>query len=92
MSKTLQNEIDIFERARKSYKSSKISDFRHIELNVFLGKIGIAATGGQAKIIIRSGEIKVNKEPETRNKRKLHAGDVVEYLGKKHVVKEELVR
>ena len=65
---------------------------KSIELNVFLGKIGIAATGGQAKKIIRSGEVKVNGELETRNKRKLHAEDFVEYLGKKYIVNEELLR
>lgn len=65
---------------------------KSIELNVFLGKIGMAATGGQAKKIIRSGEVKVNGELETRNKRKLHAGDAVEYLGKKYIVNEELLR
>ena len=65
---------------------------KSIELNVFLGKIGMAATGGQAKKTIRSGEVKVNGELETRNKRKLHAGDAVEYLGKKYIVNEELLR
>ena len=65
---------------------------KFVELNVFLGKVGIAATGGQAKKIIRSGEVKVNGESETRNKRKLHAGDVVEYMGKKYIVREELLR
>jgi len=65
---------------------------KSIELNVFLGKIGMAATGGQAKKIIRSGEVKVNGELETRNKRKLHAGDAVEYLGKKYIVNEALLR
>ena len=65
---------------------------KFVELNVFLGKIGMAATGGQAKMIIRSGEVKVNGELETRNKRKLHAGDLVEYLGKKYIVNEELLR
>ncbi|MBI2656075.1 RNA-binding S4 domain-containing protein [Candidatus Woesearchaeota archaeon] len=63
-----------------------------IELNNFLKVLGIANTGGLAKRIIRSGEIKVNGEAETRNKRKLRAGDTVEYLGKTHVVKEELLR
>ena len=63
-----------------------------IELNVFLGKISMAETGGQAKRLIRSGGVKVNGELETRNKRKLLAGDVVEYLGKKHVVGESLLR
>ena len=65
---------------------------RHIELNAFLNKIGLAATGGQAKQIIRSGEMKVNGEAETRNKKKLHAGDFVEYLGKRYAVDENYLR
>ena len=63
-----------------------------IELNVFLGKMGIAATGGRAKKIIRTGEVKVNGEAETRNKRKLHAGDIVGYLGKKYIVDKYLLK
>jgi ribosome-associated protein len=65
---------------------------KSIELNVFLNKIGIAATGGKAKQIIRSGEIKVNGEIETRNKKKLHEGDIVEYFGKMHTVEAILLR
>ena len=63
-----------------------------IELNVFLGKISMVETGGQAKRLIRSGEVKVNGELETRNKRKLHAGDMVEYLGKMYIIEEKLLR
>ena len=65
---------------------------KHIELNTFLGIIGVANTGGSAKLIIRSGAVKVNGITETRNKRKLHAGNVVEYLWKKNIVKEEMIR
>jgi ribosome-associated protein len=36
---------------------------------------GIAATGGQAKVIIREGEITVNGTVETRPARKLKLGD-----------------
>lgn len=36
---------------------------------------GMASTGGQAKILIREGEVKVNGEVETRPARKLKAGD-----------------
>ena len=36
---------------------------------------GIAGTGGQAKIIIREGEITVNGEVEIRPARKLKLGD-----------------
>ena len=65
---------------------------KHIELNAFLRINGVAGTGGAVKLIIRSGSVKVNGETETRNKRKLHAGDVVEYLGKKYEVKGDFIR
>ena len=65
---------------------------KYIELNTFLRIMGLKETGGKIKHIIRSGSVKVNGEAETRNKRKLKAGDVVEYLGKKHIVKEEMIR
>ena len=65
---------------------------KHIELNSFLKVVGIANTGGRAKLIIRSGKVKVNTEVETRNKRKLHAGDTVEFDGKKYIVDEKVVR
>lgn len=65
---------------------------KHIELNAFLKISGVEGTGGIIKNIIRLGSVTVNGQVETRNKRKLHAGDVVEYLGKKHIVKEEMIR
>ena len=65
---------------------------KHIELNAFLRINGVAGTGGSVKLIIRSGSVKVNGEIEIRNKRKLHAGDVVEYLGKKYEVEEKYIR
>lgn len=58
----------------------------YIELNAFLKSKGIALTGGQVKLIIRAGNVKVNGEIETRNKKKLRDNDVVEYLGKKYNV------
>jgi ribosome-associated protein len=61
---------------------------KYIELNTFLKLNSLAPTGGQAKILIRSGVILVNGEVELRNKRKLHAGDTVEYEGKKFIVEE----
>lgn len=42
---------------------------------------GIVSTGGEAKVRIQSGEILVNGEIETRRKKKLRAGDVIEALG-----------
>ena len=65
---------------------------KYVELNAFLRINGIAGTGGKVKLIIREGSIKVNGEIETRNKRKLHKGDLVEYLGKKYLVEEKFLR
>jgi len=65
---------------------------KHIELNTFLRLNGVAGTGGSVKLIIRSGSVMVNGDIETRNKRKLHAGDAVEYLGKKFEVREDMIK
>ncbi|OWY66868.1 RNA-binding protein [cyanobacterium TDX16] len=48
-----------------------------IKLDQFLKFIGIAATGGQAKLIIQGGEVLVNGILETRRGRKLRSGDSV---------------
>ena len=38
----------------------------------------LVGTGGEAKVLIQSGEVSVNGEVETRRGRKLEEGDVVE--------------
>ncbi len=63
-----------------------------IELNTFLKLKSLASTGGQVKVLIRAGEIKVNGEVEMRNRRKLHAGDKISYQEKGYVVEEGMVR
>ncbi|MBS3137701.1 RNA-binding S4 domain-containing protein [Candidatus Woesearchaeota archaeon] len=65
---------------------------KYIELNAFLKLKGLASTGGQAKILIRSGEVVVNREKETRNKRKLSAGDKVSYQGNIYLVEQEMLK
>lgn len=62
----------------------------YIELNAFIKIIGLAGTGGQAKLLIRSGAVKVNGEIETRNRKKLTAIDIVEVQGKKYIVGEQV--
>ncbi len=49
-----------------------------IRLDQFLKLHGVAATGGQAKVLIQFGEVRVNGEVETRRGRKLAPGDTVE--------------
>ena len=54
-----------------------------IHLDQFLKLQGLANTGGHAKMIIQGGEVKVNGVVETRRRRTLRLGDVVEYAGEK---------
>ncbi|UXX78570.1 RNA-binding S4 domain-containing protein [Reichenbachiella carrageenanivorans] len=58
-------------------------DEEYIELNNLLKAMGWVATGGEAKIRIDSGEVKVNGEVETRRRKKMRAGDAVEFEGEK---------
>jgi ribosome-associated protein len=53
-----------------------------IKLDQFLKFVGIASTGGQAKIMIVNGEVQVNSEVETRRGRKLLENDTVTVMGK----------
>ncbi len=57
-----------------------------IRLDQFLQVQGIAATGGQAKVLVQSGEVSVNGEIETRRRRQLRIGDVVTFDGDEFVV------
>jgi ribosome-associated protein len=61
------------------------SDFV-IQLDQFLKLEGITQSGGEAKHVIQSAEVKVNGETDTRRKRKLRAGDVVEVFGNSYTV------
>ena len=49
-----------------------------IPLGQALKSASIAGTGGEAKVLIQTGEVRVNGEVETRRGRKLEKGDVVE--------------
>jgi ribosome-associated protein len=52
-----------------------------VELYKLLKFEGLASSGGEAKIIIAGGLVKVNGEIETRKRKKIVAGDVVEFDG-----------
>ncbi len=59
---------------------------KKICLDQFLKLSWVVETGGHAKLMIQNGDVKVNGEIETRRRRKLVAGDVVELGGKQLVV------
>lgn len=48
-----------------------------IKLDQYLKLMGVAQTGGQAKLLIQAGEVEVNGAIETRRGRKLALGDRV---------------
>jgi ribosome-associated protein len=52
-----------------------------IELCNVLKLQGMVSSGGMAKADIAAGLVKVNGEVETRKRKKIVAGDVVEYAG-----------
>lgn len=52
-----------------------------VELCDLLKFENLAQSGGEAKVVIAQGRVRVNGETETRKRKKLHAGDVVEYAG-----------
>jgi|688.fasta_scaffold00998_14 ribosome-associated protein len=59
---------------------------KSIHLEQFLKLQGISGTGGEAKMLIQSGDVKVNNQIETRRKRQLTQGDRVEVQGKSYRV------
>ena len=61
---------------RKTQGKKMKIDTEYITLQQFLKLSGIADTGGQAKILVKELEIKVNGEKENRRGRKLYPGDL----------------
>jgi ribosome-associated protein len=53
-----------------------------IELCALLKREDMAASGGEAKLLISQGLVRVNGEVETRKRRKIIAGDVVDCGGR----------
>ncbi|MDI6746291.1 MAG: RNA-binding S4 domain-containing protein [Rhodocyclaceae bacterium] len=48
-----------------------------IELNALLKVLGLASSGGAAKVMIGAGLVQVDDQVETRIRRKLRGGEVV---------------
>jgi ribosome-associated protein len=51
-----------------------------IDLNKLLKLDNVVSGGGEAKILISEGRVTLNGEVETRKRKKVFAGDVIEYL------------
>lgn len=48
-----------------------------IRLDQFLKLKGLVRSGGEAKYLIQSGQVKLNGQVETRRSKKIHPGDVI---------------
>jgi ribosome-associated protein len=67
--KMLQRERDVVIRAE------------YVELCDLLKFEGLASSGGEAKVFIAEGRVRVNGEVDTRKRKKMRVGDVVTYAG-----------
>ncbi|MBF2002231.1 MAG: RNA-binding S4 domain-containing protein [Synechococcales cyanobacterium M58_A2018_015] len=63
-----------------------------IKLDQFLKRSNAAQTGGEAKLLIQSGQVRVNGEIETRRGRKLVVGDRVSVGGQMLIVSDRAHR
>jgi len=61
----------------------KLENGEYIELNKLLKTMSLIESGGMAKQIILDELVLVNNEVETRIRKKLRVGDVVEFDGNK---------
>ena len=52
-----------------------------LQLDQFLKRENFVQSGGEAKILIQTGRVKLNGEVETRRKKKIQIGDLVEING-----------
>jgi ribosome-associated protein len=52
-----------------------------VELYKILKFEGLVGTGGEAKLLIGDGQVTVNGEIETRRRRKIVSGDIIEFRG-----------
>ena len=62
----------------KGVKKVSISG-EFIRLDALLKFVSIASTGGEAKILVQSGDVFVNGEPCTMRGKKIRPGDIVRH-------------
>ena len=54
-----------------------------VELYKILKFEGVVSSGGEAKSIIDNGQVMVNGEVETKRRKKIISGDIIEYMNEK---------
>lgn len=65
-------EIQILEEPTELYKILKFES--------------LVNSGGEAKAVIDNGQVMVNNEIETRRRKKIIAGDIIDFMDKKYKV------
>ncbi|PCH61425.1 MAG: RNA-binding protein [Gammaproteobacteria bacterium] len=58
-----------------------------VELYKILKFEGMVSSGGEAKLVIADGQVTVNGEIETRKRKKIVSGDVIEFGEEKVLIK-----
>ncbi|MCK5387444.1 MAG: RNA-binding S4 domain-containing protein [Gammaproteobacteria bacterium] len=58
-----------------------------VELYKILKFEGMASSGGEAKLVIEQGQVLVNGKVETRKRKKIISGDVIEFASEKISIK-----
>lgn len=77
------NKFVLLLQEKRTMQDYELQNYDFIPLNDLLKKLHLVGTGGEANIRIVNGEALVNGEVETRKRRKLRVGDVVEFAGDK---------
>ncbi len=68
----------------RQFKLNEQQDY--IQLNDLLKVMDLVSTGGEAKIRIQEGEVKVNGATEWQVRKKLRIGDTVDFGGEKVLI------
>ena len=68
------------------FSEEQLPEDEYIKLDQFLKLADLAGSGGEAKHLIRAGDVFVNGEVETRRGRKLRHGDTVTLNGEEYVI------
>jgi ribosome-associated protein len=58
-----------------------------VELYKILKFEGMVASGGEAKMAVAEGKVLVNGEVETRKRKKIISGDIINYCNEEYQVK-----
>ena len=66
------------QQANPRLSQMPLNDEPTIRLDQFLKAHALVDTGGQAKLLIQDGQVLVNGDIETRRRKQLSAGDIVQ--------------